>query len=232
MIVVVGIGADGMAGLGESARTELRRATVVHGGPRQLALLDDSVTADRRPWPSPLRPALAGLLGASDADVHVLGSGDPMLHGIGTTLTSMFGAERVRVIPTVSSVTLACARLGWPAHDTEVIRVTAAEPVTAVRRGGRAIVLSRDESTPAALARLLTGAGRGDSELSVLENLGGSAERRIDGDHTGQLQSAPAGQLLLKQKQLVRSLAGDAPAQRQQGVVGRVHPVAGEAPAA
>jgi len=192
VIVVVGIGADGTAGLGESARTELRRATVVYGGPRQLALLDDTVTADRRPWPSPLRPALAGLLGDSDADVHVLGSGDPMLHGIGTTLTSMFGAERVRVIPTVSSVTLACARLGWPAHDTEVIRVTAAAPVTAVRRGGRAVVLSRDESTPVALARLLTGAGRGESELSVLENLGGSAERRIDGTAAQWASDPPA----------------------------------------
>jgi precorrin-6Y C5,15-methyltransferase (decarboxylating) len=29
MIVVVGIGADGMAGLAEASRTELRRATVV-----------------------------------------------------------------------------------------------------------------------------------------------------------------------------------------------------------
>ena len=39
-IVVVGIGADGMAGLAPSARTELARATVVYGSPRQLDLLD------------------------------------------------------------------------------------------------------------------------------------------------------------------------------------------------
>ena len=50
-------------------------------------------------------------------DVHVLASGDPMLHGIGVTLVRMFGAEQVRVLPHVSSVTLACARLGWAATE-------------------------------------------------------------------------------------------------------------------
>jgi precorrin-6B C5,15-methyltransferase / cobalt-precorrin-6B C5,C15-methyltransferase len=39
-------------------------------------------------------------------------------------------------------------------------------------------VLSRDASSPAALAMLLAETGRGDSEFSVLEQLGGPAERR------------------------------------------------------
>ena len=47
-IVVVGIGADGMAGLAASARTELARASVIYGSPRQLDLLDQTVGADRR----------------------------------------------------------------------------------------------------------------------------------------------------------------------------------------
>ena len=45
-------------------------------------------------------------------------------------------------------MTLACARLGWSVQDTEVISLVTAEPHTAVRRGGRAVVLSRDASTP------------------------------------------------------------------------------------
>ncbi len=47
MIVVVGIGADGMPGLAPASRDELRRATVVYGSRRQLELLDDTV--DRGP---------------------------------------------------------------------------------------------------------------------------------------------------------------------------------------
>ena len=178
MITVVGIGADGMAGLSEKSRHELRSATVIYGSPRQLDLLDDSVTAPRRRWPTPMLPALESLL-EDDAtgDIHVVASGDPLLHGIGATLIRLYGARRVRVLPHVSSVTLACARLGWASHDTEVISLVTAPVHTAVRRGGRAVVLSRDASTPAALAAALTETGRGASEFTVLENLGGPGER-------------------------------------------------------
>ncbi|MGH3957522.1 precorrin-6y C5,15-methyltransferase (decarboxylating) subunit CbiE [Mycobacterium sp.] len=173
MIVVVGIGADGMPGLSEMSRRELRRATAVYGSHRQLDLLDDTVAAERRQWPSPLLSALQDL----PDDVHVLASGDPLLHGIGGTLIRLFGAERVTVLPHVSAVTLACARMGWSIADTEVISLVNAAPHTAVRRGGRAIVLSSGRSTPKELAVLLNAYGRGDTEFSVLEQLGGPGER-------------------------------------------------------
>jgi precorrin-6Y C5,15-methyltransferase (decarboxylating) len=177
-IVVVGIGADGMAGLPQTSQDELRRATVIYGSKRQLDLLDDSVRAPRMPWPSPMLPALGALLDDVNTDVHVVASGDPMLHGVGTHLMALFGCDRVRVLPHVSSVTLACARMGWTVQHTEVISLVGAEPPAAVRRGGQAVVLSRGADTPAVLARLLTDTGRGDSELTVFEQLGGPAERR------------------------------------------------------
>lgn len=178
MIVVVGIGADGMPGISAEAERELRSATVVYGSPRQLALLDDTVTANRKPWPSPLLPALDRLLDDPPAgDIHVVASGDPLMHGIGGTLIRVHGAHRVRVLPHVSSVTLACARMGWNVHDVEVISLVTAPVHTAVRRGGRAVVLCRDGSTPAQLATVLTETGRGASDFTVLEVLGGSGER-------------------------------------------------------
>lgn len=178
MIVVVGVGADGMAGLAPAARNELRRATVIFGSQRQLDLLDDSVTAVKRPWPTPMLPALRTLLADADGDVHVVASGDPLLHGVGGSLVRMYGADRVAVLPHVSSVTLACSRVGWVVQDTEIISLVNAETHTAVRRGGQAVVLSRDATSPGELARLLTETGRGDSEFTVLEQLGGPDERR------------------------------------------------------
>ena len=178
MIVVVGIGADGMVGLAGPSLAELRRATVVYGSHRQLDLLDDTVTAERRQWPSPMLPALRTLLDGVQADVHVVASGDPLLHGVGGTLIRLYGPDRVVVLPHMSSVTLACSRVGWAVQDTEIISLVTAEPHTAVRRGGQAVVMARDRTSPAALARLLTATGRGDSEITVLEQLGGPAERR------------------------------------------------------
>lgn len=181
MIVVVGIGADGMPGLGEASRTELRRAAIIYGSQRQLDLLDDTVPAPRRQWPSPMLPALQTLLDEHTGDVHVVASGDPLLHGIGGTLIRLHGRDNVHVLPHVSSVTLACARMGWNVHDTEVISLVTAQPRTAVRRGGQAIVLSQNKSTPSELAALLTAHGRGESEFTVLERLGGPDEHRRDG---------------------------------------------------
>lgn len=181
MIVVVGIGADGMSGLSETSCAELRRATVIHGSKRQLDLLDETVRAPRREWPSPMLPALQTLLDEHTGDIHVVASGDPLLHGIAGTLIRLYGPETVRVLPHVSSVTLACARMGWNVHDTEVISLVTAQPHTAVRRGGQAIVLSKNASTPAELAALLNAHGRGDSQFCVLERLGGPTEHRHDG---------------------------------------------------
>jgi precorrin-6Y C5,15-methyltransferase (decarboxylating) len=191
MIVVVGIGVDGMPGLSEASRHELQRAAVIYGSKRQLDLLDDTVAAPRREWPSPMLPALQRLLDDHADDVHVVASGDPLMHGIGGTLIRLFGPDRVTVLPHVSAVTLACARMGWNVHDTEVISLVTAQPRTAVRRGGQAIVLSSDRSTPKALAVLLNAYGRGDSQVSLLEQLGGPKERRRDGTAREWADDAP-----------------------------------------
>ena len=191
MIVVVGIGADGMPGLSEASRRELQRAAVIYGSKRQLDLLDDTVAAPRREWPSPMLPALQRLLDDHADDVHVVASGDPLMHGIGGTLIRLFGPDRVTVLPHVSAVTLACARMGWNVHDTEVISLVTAQPRTAVRRGGQAIVLSSDRSTPKALAVLLNAYDRGDSQVSLLEQLGGPKERRRDGTAREWADDAP-----------------------------------------
>ena len=123
-------------------------------------------------------PALRTLLDGADGDVHVVASGDPLMHGVGSLLIRLYGPEAVTILPHVSSVTLACSRVGWSVQDTEVISLVNAEPHTAVRQGGQAIVLSRDATSPAALAKLLTETGRGESELTVLEQLGGPRELR------------------------------------------------------
>ncbi|MFI6446931.1 precorrin-6y C5,15-methyltransferase (decarboxylating) subunit CbiE [Kitasatospora sp. NPDC050543] len=184
-ITVVGIGADGWPGLADTSRQALRTAEVVIGGPRQLDLLPAEVTAARVAWPSPLRPAVPGLLAAHGGRrICVLASGDPMFFGIGRALAETVGAKRLHVLPHPSSVSYACARLGWPLDAVEVISVVG-RPLESLNRalypGRRLLVLSADARTPAAVAALLTGRGLGASRLRVLEQLGGPAEGQLDG---------------------------------------------------
>ena len=194
-VTVVGIGAGGWADLGRTAHRALRSAEVVLGSARQLGLLPAEVTADRVAWPSPLLPALPGLLEAhAGRSLAVLASGDPMFHGIGATLVRLLGAERVRVLPHPSSAALAAARMGWPLARTEVVSLVTADPAVlrrSVNPHRRLLVLSRDADTPARVAALLAEAGFGEATVTVLERLGGPAERVVSGTAAG--WSLPAG---------------------------------------
>ncbi len=179
-VVVVGIGADGWDGLAPASRAAIGAAEVLLGSDRQLALVPARVDADRLAWPSPMLPALPGLFESlAGRQVVVLASGDPMTSGIGSTLVRLLGAERVRVLPAPSSVSLACARLGWAVEDTDVVPLVG-RPVELlhpwIQPGRRLLVLGSDGGTPAAVGALLTDRGYGGSVLTVLSALGGPEE--------------------------------------------------------
>ncbi|MDP9427814.1 MAG: precorrin-6y C5,15-methyltransferase (decarboxylating) subunit CbiE [Actinomycetota bacterium] len=188
-VVVVGIGADGWDGLSPRARAAIGDADVLRGSARQLALVPGDVPAERAPWPAPMAPALAALLEEHPGRrVVVLASGDPMLSGVGTSLVRLHGADAVEVVPHPSSVTLACARLGWAVEETQVVSVVGrpAELVAPhATPGRRLLVLGSDGATPAAVADLLSRRGYGASQLVALAQLGGPAERVFRGTAAG-----------------------------------------------
>ena len=72
-VTVVGIGADGWAGLGEPARAAVSSADVVVGSTRQTDLVAGHHEARVVPLPVPLREGLRPLLG----DVSVIESPHP-----------------------------------------------------------------------------------------------------------------------------------------------------------
>ncbi|WP_223515126.1 precorrin-6y C5,15-methyltransferase (decarboxylating) subunit CbiE [Pseudomonas sp. GL-B-19] len=181
-LTVVGIGEDGFKGLGRNARHALLRASRIIGGQRQLDLLPVCIRGERQLWPSPF--SLEPLLARRGEPVCVLASGDPMFFGVGASLARQVPADEMQILPAPSSCSLAGARMGWPLQDVVTLSVVA-RPVAALNAqlfsGVRLLVLSNDGQTPAAIAALLRERGFGPSRLTVLEHLGGIAERRING---------------------------------------------------
>ena len=192
---VIGIGADGWAGVPDSLRDLVLRAAVVLGGRRHLDLLPDVPGQRRLPWPSPLRAGLPSLLAdVGDGPVVALASGDPLVSGIGTTLIEVLGRDRVVIHPAVSSVALARARLGWPAESCAVVSLVGRDPALVLRElapGRRVLVLSSDEHTPGQVAGLLTDAGYGASTLHVLGDLGAPSESHATGVGTRLVRRPP-----------------------------------------
>jgi precorrin-6Y C5,15-methyltransferase (decarboxylating) len=184
-VVVVGIGADGWDGLSPAARRAVEGAEVLRGSVRQLDLVPSAVSGDRVPWPSPMGPALEALLDAHPGRrVVVLASGDPMLSGVGASLVRLHGSAAVEVVPHPSSVTLACARMGWAVEETTVVSVVGRPlelVVPHVTPGRRLLVLGSDTFTPAGVAKLIAGDGYGASRITALAQLGGPEERRFTG---------------------------------------------------
>ena len=183
VIEVVGIGADGWAGLPIRSQELITAAGVLLGSRRQLDLVPERPGQQRLPLPTPLRAGLPERLASvGDRTVVVLASGDPLVYGIAATLIDLVGAHHVRVHPTVSSVSLAAAELGWPSDSFDVVRVSSS--LAPLRRvltpGRRVLVLSADEGTPALVAQLLVDAGRGRTALTVLADLGTPVQSRHD----------------------------------------------------
>jgi precorrin-6Y C5,15-methyltransferase (decarboxylating) len=184
-VTVVGIGADGWDGLSPTARRAIEEADVLRGSARQLGLVPGEVRAERLPWPSPMGPALATLLEDHPGRrIVVLASGDPMLSGVGASLVRLHGAGAVHVVPHPSSVSLACARLGWAVEETAVVTVVgrALELVAPhLTPGRRLLVLGSDGGTPAEVAALCARLGYGASRVTALAQLGAPAEHALTG---------------------------------------------------
>ena len=173
-LTLIGIGEDGV--LSAAARDRLQQACAVYGGARHLALAGVS----GKVWPSPMAGAFPDLLAHRPEPVAVLASGDPLWFGVGATLARLAPWDEITCLPAPSALSLACARLGWAAHDVAAVSLCG-RPVLdllgALRHGRKLVALSADASTPGDALALMTAHGFGHSRVHLMEALGGPHER-------------------------------------------------------
>lgn len=175
---VVGIGEDGLAGLGEAARRLVLDAELLVGGRRHLALVPET-GAERLAWRSPLAASFADIEARAGRRIVVLATGDPLWYGIGRALVARYGLATVRVHPHLSAFQLACARLGWPLEEATTLSLHG-RPQDLLARllqpGRRLLALTADGKAPSAIGRLLVERGFSPSPARVLAHLGGPRE--------------------------------------------------------
>ena len=179
---VVGIGEDGLDGIGTDARGCIDAAEILLGGERHLALVPERGGQERLTWGDDINAVLDRLEGdLRGRAVCVLASGDPMMYGIGSNLTKRFDTSELAIIPAVSAFSLAAARMGWPLSDPMLACLSVhGRPIERlhahVAPRARLVILSRDGTSPAAVAALLTKSGFGPSAMVVFEHMGGDRE--------------------------------------------------------
>jgi len=181
---VVGIGEDGLDGLGVRARALIENADVLVGGDRHLGKLGD----DGRPrltWGEGLDAGIEAIARHAGRPVCVLASGDPLNFGIGKRLVARFGIDVMDILPAPGAFALLAARMGWSLADGTLRTVSChAFPVEVLNRhllpGLRLLILARNGETPARAAELLCNRGFGQSPMTVFEHMGGPDEGRYD----------------------------------------------------
>jgi precorrin-6B C5,15-methyltransferase / cobalt-precorrin-6B C5,C15-methyltransferase len=171
------VGLDGRP-LDEQLDELLRDAALVVGGEQHLKMLGVERAVVLK---GDLSDALARIEG-TEGPVVVLASGDPGFFGIVRLLGGRFGRENLRVVPGISSVALAFARVGLSWDDAVTVSAHGRDPRRAVnvcRAHPKVAVLTSPQFGPAELAQMLDGL---DRNFAVAEKLGGPDERVIRGD--------------------------------------------------
>lgn len=131
-IIIAGCGPGAAEYLTPAARAAAADATVLAGAPRLLQLFP-TFTGERLTVDAAIENTLTAIAQrvAAGARVTVLVTGDPGLCSLAQPILRRFGREACRVIPGISSVQMACARLGLDWTAARIISAHAAMPAVA-----------------------------------------------------------------------------------------------------
>ncbi len=177
-IWVIGLGVGEVGALPAYAQEMIAQAQVLIGGRRLLAGVESP--AEKLVIGANLGEIVARIQAReADEQVVVLASGDPGFHGIAGTLLRYLSPEEVEIIPNVSALQAAFARVKEPWSDAVLVSAHAhdlAEIVGWAKRCARLGVLTDHKNTPAVIAQHLLQAGVRDCRAVVAENLGQAEE--------------------------------------------------------
>jgi precorrin-6B C5,15-methyltransferase / cobalt-precorrin-6B C5,C15-methyltransferase len=187
LCTLIGILDDGWPGLSEGARQRLVGADEIIGAGRTLQLVREHLPAD-----AVLRDmdgALGEVPGWIDSILEsgrrcvLLGTGDPLCHGMASWLAKVLGKERFAVLPALSTLQLAFARFKQPWPDYRIASCHTADAgewvfgatpehglyplMRILARHRRVALFTGPHNTPDRLARALICAGYPEARLSV-----------------------------------------------------------------
>ncbi len=182
-VFIVGIGDDGLEGLNPTARGVVTAAQLLIGGPQTLARIPGE--AERFPFEGDFDAVVECIERNSGKRIVILAVGDPLFFGTARYLCGRLGKDRFEVVPHVSSMQLAFARVkeSW---DEAYLANLATQPLDRVlekiRTAQVAGLFTTEQHTPQVVARALLERRIDYFQAYVCENLGSPDERVFQGE--------------------------------------------------
>lgn len=183
-IHIVGIGDDGLDGLTGYARQLIDKAVILIGHASLLDKIPES-DAQRLQAGGTLDELKCQIAELPEQPAVLLAGGDPLFYGIARYLTETFGKDRFEVVPHVSSMQLAFARVkeSW---DDAYLSNLANQPldrvVDSIRTADRVGLFTTESISPSVVAEALLDRRIDYFTAYVCENLGTPDETVTQGD--------------------------------------------------
>jgi precorrin-6Y C5,15-methyltransferase (decarboxylating) len=220
-IHIIGIGDDGVEGLTSAGRQLLDKAQVLVGSEALLSRLPAS-KAERLAVGANLDEVVAQLDRLKGKRIVVLASGDPLFYGIARYLCDRLGKERFEVVPHVSSMQMAFARVkeSWEeAFLTNLANHSVEQVLDKIRIASKVGLFTSESSSPGVVARALVDRKIDYFSAYVCENLGSPDERVTQGElaEIAACEFAPLNVMILVRKPNVPDRPSDAVGRRLFG---------------
>jgi precorrin-6Y C5,15-methyltransferase (decarboxylating) len=178
-ITIIGIGDDGFEGLTRQAHEIISSAGTLLG-PANLLNKVEPGGQEMITLSADLEQVAATMDAAQTKPLVLLASGDPLFYGTARFLCEKLGKDRFEVLPHVSSMQLAFARVkeSWDeAYLTNLATQSMQRVVERIRSAEKVGLFTTDEHPPSALATALLEKGIDYFTVYVCENLGSPDER-------------------------------------------------------
>lgn len=202
---VIGVGSDGMAGLTARGRDLLGAAELILGSEQSLARVAD-VKAEKYAIGADLQDAVRILeANLGRKRMVVVAGGDPLFYGVARFLCDRVGKDRFEVLPHVSSMQLAFARVkeSWEeAYLTNLATHPLESVLDRIRIAETVGLFTSESEDPPAVARELLARGIDYFRAYICENLGMPNERVTQGElaEIRDMEFAPLNVMILKRK--------------------------------
>ncbi len=178
-ITIIGIGDDGFDGLTRQALDMIQQAGTLFG-PANLINKLPAGNFQKVVLSADLDQAARSIASATQGPLVMLASGDPLFYGVTRYLCDRLGKDRFEVIPHVSSMQLAFARVkeSWDeAYLSNLASQSQSHVISRIRGAQKVGLFTTEQSPPDVIAQALLDQGVDYFTVYVCENLGSPDER-------------------------------------------------------
>ncbi len=177
-IPIIGLGDDGLDGVSDAARQLIRDAEIIVGDDRTLSRIG-TTTGQRMPVGSDMDEVVEKIAELATRRIVVVVYGDPLFYGWARYLCDKLGKDRFDVLPHVTSMQLAFARVmeSWDeAYLTNLAHHSLDHVIERIRTAEKVGLFTTDEHRPRDVAATLLKRHIDYFHAYVCENLGSRDE--------------------------------------------------------